>query len=183
MAIEEQPLHSSELIILQSAGNIKAGQRLTISNREVTKLGFYIEKYGFPTGDVTFTIRKVSDDALINSKVWGDAGDLPTVVTYEEVELVDPSVINEEVRISVEFSGGTSTNRVSCSGELSDVKEDEYLTKYYTSWEDLTDKDLAYKYTYEEPAAGWLGKIAGVTNPASIMGVLAAASVKGVASA
>ena len=58
-------------IILATPG--RAGQELTIPNRQVTKLGFWLSKLGDPTGDITFTIRKESDDGLLLSKVLGNA--------------------------------------------------------------------------------------------------------------
>ena len=79
---EEQTEHDSYFGTY--GGNIHTrGQKLTIANRKVTKLGFWLFKGGDPTGNVTFQIRKVSDDSLIASQVWGDAADLPTEITYE----------------------------------------------------------------------------------------------------
>lgn len=129
----------------------RLGQRLNISNRRVTKLGFWLSKQNEPTGDVTLTIRKVSDDSLIISKVWGDAADLTTEPTYYEVEFATPTLINEEVRISVEFLGGTATHAVVVHLQLSDVKADEYLTFFKTpDWTDNEANDTAYKYKYYE---------------------------------
>jgi len=124
----------------------------------VTKLAFYIRRQGSATGTVTFTIRKVSDDSLINSKEWGDAGDLPTGLAWQEAEFDAPVSVNEEVRISVEFSSGSSGNDVQVAGAVSDVKGGEYF-QWYTAapvWATPAAWDFGYKYTYgeEAPAGG-----------------------------
>lgn len=125
------------------------GQKLTISNRTVKKLGFWLKKYGNPTGDITFEIRKVSDDSLINSKVWGDAGDLTITDTYEEVEFDTPQTINEEVRILVYSPGDLYGNNVRVGYLNDDVKADEcYTYGKPAGWHDKTVQDFAYRYTY-----------------------------------
>lgn len=129
----------------------RAGQRLTIANRKVTKIAFPLKKSASPTGDVTFTIRKVSDDSIIVSKVWGDAADLPTGTTWEEVVLDTPTLVNEEVRLLWEFNGGDSGNPVVGRFQASDVKAGEYRTTYHSgAWEDRTDHDGTYRYKYYE---------------------------------
>ncbi len=134
---------------LYASYTTRAGQRLTIPNRKVVKLGFWLSKANFPTGDVTFTIRKVSDDSLISSKLWGDAADLTTERTYEEMEFDSPQVINEEVRISVEFTGGTTDNQVKVALKLADVKANECFTYYNSpSWTESEGYDCAYRYTF-----------------------------------
>ncbi|GAH90992.1 unnamed protein product, partial [marine sediment metagenome] len=70
MTVEEQTNHSHHSN-LGSEYARRARQRLTIPDRKVTKLGCWLYLYGSPTGDITFTIRKVSDDNIISSKVWG----------------------------------------------------------------------------------------------------------------
>ncbi|MBA7654306.1 hypothetical protein ES703_62183 [subsurface metagenome] len=150
MATEEQAQHSTLFSHLRSGSYVRAGQRLTISDRTVSKLAFYLYKKGSPTGNVTFTIRKVSDDSLINSKVWGDAADIPGSVTLEEVTFVTPELVNEEVRICVEFSGGNIANEIGFYGETSDVKGGEYFEWYTTSWAKPAEWDLAYRYKYYE---------------------------------
>jgi len=163
MAVEEQTEVQFDWA-LYSGGNTRGGQKLTISNRQVTKLGFWLMKTNAPTGDVTLTIRKVSDNAIILSKVWGDAAELPTERTYEEVEFDTPATINEEVRILTEFTGGSTENQVKVAIKLSDVKADEQFTYYESpSWTE-TDYDCAYRYTYEEPPAP-----AGGGGPASLV--------------
>jgi len=129
----------------------RAGQKLKISSLTVTKLSFLLSKSGSPSGNVVFAIRKVSDDSVIQSEVWGDAASLPTDDTWEEVTFSSPVQINEEVRICAKFSGGDSSNFVFMSFQSTDVKANEVRTWYDgTSWYDDTTKDVTYKYTCSE---------------------------------
>jgi len=151
---EEQAQHNAQYTLYTGVGGgDRAGQRLTIPNRPITKLGFWLLKNGSPTGNVTFTIRKVSDDSPICSKLWGDAVNLPTLATYEEVTFDAPQTINEEARILVEFSGGDASNSVYVRIQQSDVKANEYATARASTtgiWIPSTGYDCAYKYTYRE---------------------------------
>lgn len=145
---EEQTEHNFGWGI-SSATFTRAGQKLTISSRQVTNLGFWLLKMNNPTGDVTLTIRKVSDGSLISSKVWGDAADLTADPVYEEVEFDTPQTINEEVRILTEFSGGNATNQVKVRMQGADVKADEEFCAYeYPDWTDYPAYDCAYRYKY-----------------------------------
>lgn len=147
---EEQTQHDS-IIGLDVTDKIRAGQKLTISNRKVAKLAFKLVKIGNPTGDVTFTIRGLVS-GLISSKVWGDASAIPTTypaTTWQEVTFGSPQTINEDARVCAEFSGGDGSNLVAVSiFTASDIKPSEYLVHYRTSWVALPDDDCAYRYKY-----------------------------------
>ncbi|MBA7564962.1 hypothetical protein ES708_06631 [subsurface metagenome] len=125
----------------------RGGQKLIIPNRKITHLGFWIWKLGAPTGDITFGIRRVSDDGLICSKVWGDASALQGAAAYEEVEFDTPPTINEEVRVYAEFLNGNATDRAALNIQKSDVKGNEHLTYYPEgAWSDFyTDRDARYR--------------------------------------
>jgi len=152
MPVEEQTQNDMNLF-LYTGYFTRHSQRLTVPNREITHLSFLLHKEGTgSTGDITFAIRRVSDDGIIANKVWGDSGDLPAVDTWLEVELDTPVVVDEEVRLSCEFTSGDSDNCPVTRAKNSDVKADEYLCWYNGSWVSQTDRDFAYKYTYEEPA-------------------------------
>lgn len=147
----EEQTQSNSQAILCSDFNTRVGQRLTISNRTVTKLSFRMESWVPTSGDVTLTIRKVSDNSTIVSKVWGDASDIPDPVDWIEVTFDTPTLINEEVRILVEFSGGqlAGWEYIRAWIQESDVKSGEYLTRYVSGgWSDTLAWDCAYKYTY-----------------------------------
>ena len=116
-----------------------------------------MRKVGSPTGNVTFEIRLVSDDSLIVDKLWGQAEDLPTEDTWEEVEFETPPTVNAEVRILVYSPGHIYGDHVSQRYQSTDVKADEYNTYGdLGDWDNKTAQDCAYRYTYTEeaPAAG-----------------------------
>lgn len=147
-ATEEQT-ESNDNIAIKGVNAPTCGQRLTIPNRTVTKLAFYIRREGNPTGDVTLTIRKVSDKSLILSKVWGNAADVPTDLTWLEVTFDTPIAVNEEVRILIETSGYNDDNHLVSRMQLSDVKADEMWTRgSVASPVDMATWDFVYKYTY-----------------------------------
>ncbi|MBA7591002.1 hypothetical protein ES708_33147 [subsurface metagenome] len=148
---EEQTL-SFASVSLSSEDNQRAGQRLTIANRKVTKLAFRLFRRGSPTGDVTFTIRKVSDDSIILSKVLTDASEISDLQTWYEVTFATPTTINQEVRILCEFSGGTHPDRIEFRMYLADVKPDEFLTRMKNgTYTDVASYDGTYKYKYYLP--------------------------------
>ncbi len=145
---EEQTQHDSDYL-LNAGGFSRVHQRLTIPNRKVTKLAVYLRKEGNPTDPLTFTIRRISDDSLIASKVWGNAADLPTETTLEEVEFDDPPIINEEARIGAEYDYGDGSNGVRIRFQNEDVKENEFLNFYMLGvWYASETRDLAYRYKY-----------------------------------
>lgn len=153
MATEEQLAYNNYYTL--HAGDYaqyRVGQRLTISNRRVTHLSFIHRKEGSPTGNITYRIRRVSDDSIINEKILGDASALTTSYVRYEVTFDTPVLINEEVKLLAEYSGGDNDNKVWVLFQWSDVKADEYLTKYTTSYTEEPTKDCAYIYTYTLPA-------------------------------
>lgn len=153
MPVEEQ-------IQIDSAWPLYAGlrigmaQRLTVPNREISKLGFWLTRDGAPPGDITFVIRRTSDDGVIVTKVWGLASDVPLSVTYEEITWDSPVTIDEEVRVAIFYTGGDGSNNIKVSFKGSDVKADEIWSQWTTSWGDNAGRDCAYRYTYEEAAGG-----------------------------
>ncbi|GAI29435.1 unnamed protein product, partial [marine sediment metagenome] len=55
----------------------KQGQKLTVPNREVTKLGFWLSKQGEPTGNIVFKMENLSEE-LIDSEVLCNASVITT---------------------------------------------------------------------------------------------------------
>ncbi|MBA7580117.1 hypothetical protein ES708_22008 [subsurface metagenome] len=148
----EEQTQFNNAIALSSPYAHYAGQRLIISNREVTKLGFWLVKANAPTGDVIFQIRRISPDQVIASKLWGDASTLPTTPTYEEVKLDTPTLINAEVRICVYYPYGNIYSFITLRYQDTDVKANEYFSYFVnTTWQDTTDSDAAYRYKYYLP--------------------------------
>ena len=147
MATEEQTAYNATRVLYSGVAH-RAGQRLTIPNRVVSKLSFPIYRYGSPTGNVTFTIRSNKDDSVLVSKVLGDASTLETSVTWEEATFATPANIDEEVSMLFEFSGGDSSNYVCYRIQNTDVKESEFYILYLSSYTNYTIQDSAYIYTY-----------------------------------
>lgn len=134
---------------LFSGDNTRHGQKLTITNRTITKLSFKLSKAGSPTGDITFTIRGTDDDNVVSglTKVWADAATLDGTLTWHEVEFTTPANVNEEVRICCEFSGGNAGNFVAVSN-ADNVKSGEEASSYDAGWTDIPTADCDYKYSY-----------------------------------
>ena len=153
MATEEQTAGSGSIYVYGPTYRIRVGQRLVIANRQVTKLSLKLRKVGSPTGDITLTVRRVSNDSIILSKVWGNITGLGTGYSWPEVTFDTPAVVNEEVRILAEFSGGDADNRMELQTNIGDIKPDEYLTHYRDSiWQALATQESTYIYTYAELA-------------------------------
>lgn len=168
----EQQIQGENYWMLEHRYATKIGQRLNISNRIVTKLGFWLERFGSPTEDLTFEIRRASNDTVISSKVWGNASELSTTTTYEEVEFVDPQLINEEVRIVASIAETTDNNGALIYRQNADVKENELYTEYLApSWTDNSDYDCAYRYTYTLPE---ISSPTVTTSPATAVGTTTA---------
>ncbi len=152
MAIEEQLAYNLYQPI-DIAFFTALGQRLTIPNRIVTKLGFWLMRIqpGGIAGDVYFEINRVSDDSLIVSKEWGRLADVPDIATYLEVTFDTPTLINEEVRVYIRVTWGTAANHIGLWIQNADVKAGEAYSRYRVlgaAWEMLAGFDCAYRYTY-----------------------------------
>jgi len=149
---EEQTEHNSD-VKLYAGSYTRVGQKLTIANRRVTKLAFYMKRYVNPNDVLTFEIRAVDDGELLASKVWGDAIDLPTELEWIEVTFDAPVLINEEVRICAYYDHGTASHYVIMRYQSTDVKADEMLTlsTALPDWDDHATLDTAYRYKYYLP--------------------------------
>jgi hypothetical protein len=130
----------------------RLGQRVTL-NGTIATLTFPLAKTGSPTGDVTFAVRRVSDDSIIVSEVWWDVSELTDVwFTWYEVAFDSPTFISEEVRLSCEWDGGNATDYVMYGYRTGSVATGESYTNYITvqhSWHDIGEaEEGAYAYTY-----------------------------------
>ncbi|GAI67286.1 unnamed protein product [marine sediment metagenome] len=154
LLVEEQILRNTYPGLSgQFEGITWAGQRFWIPpNRKIATLAFLISKLGSPTGDVTFTIKEYPTGIILNSKVWGDASDLPTAfppAEWQEVEFDSPALIDVLAKMICEFSGGDGGNQVVFAKQGGgSVKPDE---EFEMDIEGLypTD-DAAYRYKYYE---------------------------------
>ena len=151
MATEEQTQWNIGPYI-NGDGPQRAGQRLTIANRKVTKLGFWIAQYLAPAGPYYYAIRRVSDDGILVREVAGQVEELGGTNTYTEYIFVSPPTVNEEAYILVEYDGGDGTHGLYYGAQNTDVKGGEYrVTKSGANYTNITTSDMAYIYTYEEP--------------------------------
>ncbi len=154
--IEEQTLSNGAQDFLgppHADLRLRQGQKLTIAGRTVSKLAFTLIRLGTVSGDISFTIRKVSNGDVIVTKVLGDASAIATSATQYEVTFDTPVAINEEVRIVAEWPTATysSGNSISFRRQASNVKAGEGYCHYHNgAWVDtLVDLwDATYKYTY-----------------------------------
>lgn len=155
MAVEEQTSGSMHAKFAGGTNWDRLGQRLTISQRIVSKLAFKTKRVGSPTGTITFTIRRVSGDSIIASKAYGSAGGVPGSPTWIEVTFDSPVLINEQVRILMEWSGplGDTDNYLEFWTTSSSVKPSEFVTRYYLGYTGTGVWDATYRYTYTELVA------------------------------
>ncbi len=154
MATESQTVATTGLLGI--VGSTTAGQRLTITNRVVSKIALYLTQGGTPTGDIYLQIRKTSDGSQVDSVFACLASSLPAIAgppALTEVTLTTPVLINEEVAIVARTTTGGVTSQAVVWGSNTDVKAGEYLTKYVigTGFTDYTTQDAGYVYTYSSP--------------------------------
>ena len=161
--IEEQSLYNFYVPVVYASGLSgfpRGGQRLTVPNRTITKLGLWLSRQQYAAGAITFTIRRVADDIILNSKVWGDASQLPLYgeqPILAEVIFDNPTPINGDVYILAEYTGPDIPydQAVSLAIMNQDVKPGEFLV-CYGWWPDrgvydyanMDSYDMAYRYTY-----------------------------------
>lgn len=129
----------------------RLGQRLMITDREITGIGYKVFKIGNPAGNVTISMYDVATDEVIVSKVWGDASELPEPGSsgYCEVTLSTPMRINREVRLCVEYYGGNSTDYCVAAYYTGDKITGESYTNYRNQWHDIGEaEEGSYCYAY-----------------------------------
>jgi hypothetical protein len=130
--------------------NWRAGQKITVSSKTICKVAFLITKVGNPTGTAYVTIRKVSDDSVIEMST--DTLDVSTITPdpiYTFYEYIFDSELNEAVRFSLQYDGGTSSDFIRLGVYTSDAIIGIF-TKYNGSeWIDESDNEACIK-VYEE---------------------------------
>ncbi|GAI62318.1 unnamed protein product [marine sediment metagenome] len=154
LKVEEQIQYNTFVGLSGDTGGKKwAGQHFFIPpDRKIATLAFYLVKMGTPTGDVTFTIKTYPDGIVLNSKVWGDASDVPTdipVLVWTEAEFDTPILIDtiRQVRMIVEFSGGDGENQIAlCRQDGGSVKPDEEFVMDVEGSDPTSEAAYRYKY-------------------------------------
>jgi len=146
--VEEQTQHNAGYLP-GVTGVIRLGQRLTIANRKVVKLGFWLKKHHSPSGTIYFQIRRYSNKSLIAGQFAVNQQDVSTTPTYYEVEFDTPPTVNEEVIICTELTCSSSNVQVATRYQSSDVKANEQTIRYRSfEWGEYGSWDTAYRYTY-----------------------------------
>ena len=137
----------------EANSNVRAGQRLTISMRIVSKLSLVLERYGTPGGTLDFEVRDTdaAPGTLLGSKLLGNANDISTIRTWYEVIFDSPIAVNGNVRILCKPTLGRTGNFISLIIKSANVKANELATRESPpgTWlDDPSDYDAAYIYTY-----------------------------------
>jgi len=142
-----------------------AGQRLSIVDKTVTKLSFCLKKTGNPSGDVTFKIFDMVEEAVVASKVLGNATSLTTSPVWYEVTFDTPVALDREITwdgsgyvggylIYVQHVGGTPGNCINVRFNSYNVKANEWGVIYSPtqapgdSGTEYESADCVYRYKY-----------------------------------
>jgi len=144
---EDSQLTEDTSFLLYSGGKIRFAQKKTINGEVLTSLTFKLKKSGTHTEDITFAVRKVSDDSIIDSGTI-DSSTLTTTLTDYTIQLTAGTNINEEVYLSCEYSGGDSSNFIYCRAVYPGPKSGENAAEYDSAWADKSNYDMYYKVTY-----------------------------------
>ena len=114
---------------LQSTNNLRIAQKITL-NGTIAKISFYIDKELSPTGSISSCIRKVSDGSVIaTSSTTYEAG----TFTVGWCDFVYANVaVNEDVYLTVEFSGGDLSNYIRVWGTADVISGNKAV--YVSSW-------------------------------------------------
>lgn len=125
---------------------MRIGQKHTFGDHNISKVSFYLKKFGAPTGNATVVIRKVSDNSVLGTSV--ESFDVSTLTTsYGWIDFTfSPSVdiSGLEVRVLLEYQGGSASNYVIIGCTTPSVA-DGILSMYIDSWNDYGAYDVTIK--------------------------------------
>lgn len=146
-----QEIKTGSYLLGKTSDTIKVGQKITINNKTITGLSFYLERFGNPAGDLNFSIYRASDKAVIYSELWGTASTISAIAfEWKKLTLTTPTVINEEVYLVVEYIGTPNAdNYVYVGYNDGDILPNENAVVYVSSWAEQATRELDYKYFYE----------------------------------
>lgn len=111
-----------------------------------TKISFWIRKIGSPTGTATACIRKKSD--LTSKKVFGtiDVSTITSATGGAEYFFTNtsPYVIQQDDIVLIEYSGGSTGNRIEIPDTTTNVFDVDSYKTYLTGsvWTDSTVSDM-----------------------------------------
>lgn len=113
-------------------------------NTTITSVQFYMGKAGSPTGTANITVRQ-TDDTIIGLLGTIDVSTLGSVTWHTFTDDVNITA-TQDIRVTVEYSGGDGSNYVQLGYANSDVC-DGYRTYYESgAWNDITDSDSSIKF-------------------------------------
>ncbi|WP_309492321.1 phage tail protein [Candidatus Hecatella orcuttiae] len=121
----------------------RRGQKITVPNKTLHTIIFAIHKEGSPTGTAYLRIRRTSDDSIIYEESF-DVASLPTDSgNWQVFKLTNPPTVNEEVRIMVEYYGGSTDNW---------IRMRRYRNSYGENWEGVETSYDGTAYTDDSTA-------------------------------
>jgi len=105
---------------LCGAYNTRAGQKITLTGKQLVYVRFYLMKTLAPVGTLYVRVRRVSDDGIIETSAT--TLDVSTLGgAYEWKEFALTCAPNEAVYICAEFTGGDGSNYVHVAKQNTDV--------------------------------------------------------------
>lgn len=94
----------------------RAGQRETVVNRTINRVDFLLCQFGSPVGNANATIRRTSDDSIMQtSPTVLDVSTITVCTTRTWYAFLFNQLVNEEVRFLFEYAGGDGSNNVKLS--------------------------------------------------------------------
>jgi len=139
-----------------AGGYLRVGERVYagyVGGRTLKRVEFCLLRYGSPTGTVYFRVRRVDTDAIV-----AELGSMPTSNIPENPtwfafsgDWVMPEGV--DLRFTVEYSGGDSSNFIAVYQITSDVVGwGNYCQFPYTSqtWNEVSAYDTAIKLYFED---------------------------------
>ena len=146
-----QTLQDSYNSLRNDANDSRLGQKITVPNKTICRLGFYLQKFGSPTGTLYARIRRTSDDSIVETS--GDTVDVSTIpASWTWYYFTFSSLINEEVYCLVEYNQGDADNGVRVGDYVSDVISGLWVRYYNGGWLEYADRDATIKIYEEVPA-------------------------------
>jgi len=115
----------------------------------INQVDVYIRKVSSPTGTASLTVRKVSDDSLVGTVGTLDVSTLTTSFAWKTFNSTPVVTANESIRISLEYSGGSTVNYVEFSQQTTDVYAGGNLSYYAGGWTNVSTSDATFRVYYD----------------------------------
>ncbi len=123
----------------------RAGTRFNaVQGYLVTQAQIYMTKNGSPTGNLSCTIRRVSDDSLLGTLGTLAAYGLSTSATAQTFNTPVYIPCNTDVRVLIEYTEGTASNYISIFGATGAYITTTYTSSTYTDTASRTDMKITY---------------------------------------